>query len=219
MKKLIYIAVLTLATAGAQMLPAVALADKPRFSGPDYKGHAQRYEAQRAERQDARPQDRRAQRSRSDQSSRSESSRPESNRSQPTRTESYRGDSRRDQRRAEPRQGQYAQERRDDSRHSNRNTDKLAVVTYETPGYDSFMRDAPRSDRGRYGPSQRDRGGDRPRVSLDQAVSTVRSQYGGKVIRAETRNVDGRSMHYVKILSAEGRVRTVRVDGRTGRIQ
>ncbi len=181
MKKLIYIAVLTLATAGAQMLPAVALADKPRFSGPDDKGHAQRYEAQRAERQSARSQERRAERSRA------------------------------------PSQREYS--RYDERGQSNRGAGKLAPMRFDTPHADSFMREAPRGDRGGYGPSQRERGGDRPRVSLDQAVSKVRSQYGGKVIRAETRNVDGRSMHYVKILSAEGRVRTVRVDGRTGRIQ
>lgn len=53
------------------------------------------------------------------------------------------------------------------------------------------------------------------KVSLDQAVNQVRRQYGGKVIGAETRN----GVHHVKLLSDEGRVRTVLVDGRTGRIR
>ena len=53
------------------------------------------------------------------------------------------------------------------------------------------------------------------RMSLDEAVAKVRRRYGGQVIRAETRG----NMHYVKLLSKEGRVRTVRVDARTGRIQ
>ena len=55
--------------------------------------------------------------------------------------------------------------------------------------------------------------------SLDQAVNKVRRQFGGKVIRAETRERDGKPVHYIKLLSGEGKVRTVRVDGRTGRIQ
>ncbi|MEM9386812.1 MAG: PepSY domain-containing protein [Pseudomonadota bacterium] len=61
---------------------------------------------------------------------------------------------------------------------------------------------------------------ERPRVSLDDAVSKVRTRYQGRVIRAETRYAqDGRPTHYVKLLSPDGRVRTIRVDGRTGRIR
>ncbi len=61
---------------------------------------------------------------------------------------------------------------------------------------------------------------ERPRVSLDQAVAKVRSRYKGRVIRAETRySQDGRPTHYVKLLSPDGHVRTIRVDGRTGRIR
>ncbi len=54
--------------------------------------------------------------------------------------------------------------------------------------------------------------------SLDQAVAKVRRQYGGKIIRAETRKSNGRPVHHIKVLSDNGRVRTVRVDGVTGRI-
>lgn len=57
------------------------------------------------------------------------------------------------------------------------------------------------------------------RVSLDQAVSMVRSRYDGKVIRAETRYSDGRPVHHIRILTPEGRVYTVRVDGVSGRMQ
>lgn len=65
-----------------------------------------------------------------------------------------------------------------------------------------------------------DDNGDREqRYSLDQAVNKVRRQYGGKVIKAETRERDGNPVHYIKLLSGDGKVRTVRVDGRTGRIQ
>src|SRR5262245_9391368 len=69
------------------------------------------------------------------------------------------------------------------------------------------------------------RGGDRDdqhqqsRVSLDEAVAIVRGRYEGKVIRAETQGSDDHPVHEIRILSPEGRVYTVRVDGLTGRIQ
>ena len=49
-------------------------------------------------------------------------------------------------------------------------------------------------------------------VSLDRAVSDVRRRYGGEVLNAETRG----NTHYVKILTENGRVKTVKVDARTG---
>jgi len=83
---------------------------------------------------------------------------------------------------------------------------------------------------GRHGPpdshaqSNDHRGGDRDdehqsRVSLDEAVSIVRARYEGKVIRAETQGSDDHPIHQIRILSPDGRVFTVRVDGLTGRIQ
>jgi uncharacterized membrane protein YkoI len=68
------------------------------------------------------------------------------------------------------------------------------------------------------------RGGDRDdasqaRISLDEAVSIVRARYEGKVIRAETQGSDDHPIHQIRILSPDGRVFTVRVDGLTGRIQ
>jgi uncharacterized membrane protein YkoI len=57
------------------------------------------------------------------------------------------------------------------------------------------------------------------RVSLDQAVAIVRARYEGKVIRAETQGSDDHPVHQIRILSPDGRVYTVRVDGLTGRIQ
>ena len=48
-------------------------------------------------------------------------------------------------------------------------------------------------------------------LSLDQAVQQVRRQYpGGKIVSAETR--DG--THVIKVLTAEGTVRTVRISAR-----
>ena len=60
---------------------------------------------------------------------------------------------------------------------------------------------------------------EKPRVSLDQAVAKVRARYEGRVIRAETRYPDGKPVHHVKLLSPDGKVRTIRVDGITGRIR
>lgn len=69
------------------------------------------------------------------------------------------------------------------------------------------------------------KGGDRghdeheARVSLDEAVAIVRSRYPGKVIRAETEGSSDHPVHHIRILSPEGRVYTVSVDGLSGRIQ
>jgi hypothetical protein len=72
-----------------------------------------------------------------------------------------------------------------------------------------------------------DRGADRGRpivlakgeMSLDAAVAMVRERFGGKVISASTTSAGGKKVHVIKVLSDEGRVRTVRVDAQTGRIQ
>ncbi len=52
-------------------------------------------------------------------------------------------------------------------------------------------------------------------VTLDEAVSGVRRR--GRVLSADTVQEDGRPVHRIRILTNEGRVRRLRVDGRTGR--
>ena len=48
-------------------------------------------------------------------------------------------------------------------------------------------------------------------VTLDQAVVQVRRQYpGGKIVSAETRG----GTHVIKVLTAEGTVKTVRISAR-----
>ena len=48
-------------------------------------------------------------------------------------------------------------------------------------------------------------------MTLDQAVEQVRRQYpGGKIVSAETRS----GTHVIKVLTAEGTVRTVRIPAR-----
>ena len=67
--------------------------------------------------------------------------------------------------------------------------------------------------------AQRGRSGVRQRMSLDAAVALVRERFGGRVIRAETRRRnDGRTIHEIRLLLDNGRVRTVLVDAESGRI-
>ena len=51
-------------------------------------------------------------------------------------------------------------------------------------------------------------------MTLDQAVEQVRRQYkDGRIISAETRVVNGREVHYVRVM-VDGKVKTVKVNGR-----
>jgi uncharacterized membrane protein YkoI len=56
------------------------------------------------------------------------------------------------------------------------------------------------------------------RVTLDQAVTIARRQVEGRVVGAEPRARRGRIVHEVKILTDEGIVHVIRVDGETGRV-
>ncbi len=51
-------------------------------------------------------------------------------------------------------------------------------------------------------------------TSLSQAIESVRSRTGGKVVSAETRVQDGREVHHIKVLTKDGKVKTHRVNGR-----
>lgn len=72
-------------------------------------------------------------------------------------------------------------------------------------------------DRERERDRERDR---RPRgeegISLDEAVNRAERRYGARVIRAETRESNGRRIHQLRLLSDDGRVWTVRIDAATG---
>ncbi|MEL6198616.1 MAG: PepSY domain-containing protein [Pseudomonadota bacterium] len=49
-------------------------------------------------------------------------------------------------------------------------------------------------------------------VSLEEAVRRVRKQYGGRIVSAETKTSGGRRVHVIKVLTKDGRVRTVRIN-------
>ena len=50
-------------------------------------------------------------------------------------------------------------------------------------------------------------------VSLSQAVQQVRRQYNGQIVSAETQVRGNRETHIIKVLTPDGKVKTVRVAG------
>lgn len=52
-------------------------------------------------------------------------------------------------------------------------------------------------------------------VSLQQAAVTAKQNHGGKVVKAETRDRDGRLVHLIRLIN-HGRVKTVLIDAQTG---
>jgi uncharacterized membrane protein YkoI len=53
-------------------------------------------------------------------------------------------------------------------------------------------------------------------ISLDQAVDMAQRRYRAKAVRAETVRNGERRVHQIRLLSAEGKVWTVRVDAESG---
>ena len=51
-------------------------------------------------------------------------------------------------------------------------------------------------------------------VTLSQAVEQVRRQYNGQIVSAETRVSGNQETHIIKVLTQDGKVKTVRVPGR-----
>lgn len=56
-------------------------------------------------------------------------------------------------------------------------------------------------------------------VTLDDAIALVREKSGGKVLRAESTRDGDRVTHEIRVLTADGHVRTYVVDGRTGKVE
>jgi len=55
-------------------------------------------------------------------------------------------------------------------------------------------------------------GAQQDRLTLDQAVQRVKSQGNARVLSAETIEIDGRSVHRIKVLTDAGRVKYIQVD-------
>ena len=64
--------------------------------------------------------------------------------------------------------------------------------------------------------AQRDHAGNGG-VSMHEAIAQARQRNKGKVLSAETIRIDGRNVHYIKILTNDGRVKRSRFDARTGK--
>jgi len=56
-------------------------------------------------------------------------------------------------------------------------------------------------------------------MSLNEAVEQVRRQYNGRIVSAETKRSGNREVHHIKVLTEDGKVKTVKIPGRTLRNQ
>ncbi|NGX15278.1 PepSY domain-containing protein [Wenzhouxiangella sp. XN24] len=57
------------------------------------------------------------------------------------------------------------------------------------------------------------------RVSLSEAIRLVEQRSGGRVLRAETRREKDRTVHRIRVITDDGRVRTWEVDAESGRVR
>jgi len=51
-------------------------------------------------------------------------------------------------------------------------------------------------------------------LSLSEAVEQVRRQYKGRIVSAETKRRGNREVHIIKVLTDDGKVKTVTIPGR-----
>lgn len=61
-----------------------------------------------------------------------------------------------------------------------------------------------------------ERQAERVRISLDQAVNMAESRYQAKAVKAQSVSNGDRLVYQIRLLSSDGRVRTVQVDAQTG---
>lgn len=54
-------------------------------------------------------------------------------------------------------------------------------------------------------------------MTLAQAIESVRRQTKGRILSAETRVSGNREVHHIKVLTKDGKVKTVKISGRTRR--
>ncbi len=51
--------------------------------------------------------------------------------------------------------------------------------------------------------------------TLSEAIEMVKRQYKGRIVSAKTRNSGDREVHHIKVLTEDGKVKTVRIPGRS----
>jgi uncharacterized membrane protein YkoI len=71
-------------------------------------------------------------------------------------------------------------------------------------------------NRHRQNEDRRPRAEEGARMSLDEAVRRAERAYNARVVKAESRNIDGRVMYILRLVSDDGRVFTVQVDAQSG---
>ena len=54
-------------------------------------------------------------------------------------------------------------------------------------------------------------------MTLEQAVDQVRAETGGRILAAETVEIEGRRVHRIRVLTPDHRVRVIEVDADKGR--
>lgn len=54
-------------------------------------------------------------------------------------------------------------------------------------------------------------------ISLDEAVEQARDREGGRVISAETQERDGHQVYNIRLLTKDGKVKRLRIDGQSGK--
>lgn len=53
--------------------------------------------------------------------------------------------------------------------------------------------------------------------TLAEAVEMVKQQYRGRIVSAQTKTNGDREVHYIKVLTEDGKVKTVKITGRSKR--
>jgi uncharacterized membrane protein YkoI len=56
-------------------------------------------------------------------------------------------------------------------------------------------------------------------LTLQQAVAIAMRRYDGRVVRAETKIINGRRVYEIRMIDSAGRVRTIRIDAQTGQFR
>ena len=52
-------------------------------------------------------------------------------------------------------------------------------------------------------------------MTLSEAVESVRGRTKGRIISAQTRTMNGKEVHHIKVLTKDGKVKTHKVQGRS----
>lgn len=88
----------------------------------------------------------------------------------------------------------------------------LLAIACAAPA-DGWAKDKDKGGRGRD-----DRSAERAGMSLDEAVQMVQRRFNARVVRAEARSEDGRTVYRLRLMNDEGKVWTVHVDAQSGSV-